>query len=106
MVNEQSSHAKDRSRLRYGIIAAYKICEIVRLSRGRRACQGLRPSTQPRSWARPPSSAYARGGCDRPVRQPSDPIHHISLAKEPDAVLVAPATANVIAKWPTALPMT
>ena len=29
---------------------------------------------------------------------PSDPIHHISLAKEADVVVVAPATANVIAK--------
>ncbi|MDO4436691.1 MAG: bifunctional phosphopantothenoylcysteine decarboxylase/phosphopantothenate--cysteine ligase CoaBC [Coriobacteriaceae bacterium] len=29
---------------------------------------------------------------------PSDPIHHISLAKEPDVVLVAPATANVLAQ--------
>ena len=29
---------------------------------------------------------------------PSDPIHHISLAQEPDLVVVAPATANIIAK--------
>ena len=29
---------------------------------------------------------------------PSDPIHHISLAKEADVIVVAPATANVIAK--------
>ena len=29
---------------------------------------------------------------------PSDPIHHISLAQEPDLVIVAPATANIIAK--------
>ncbi len=29
---------------------------------------------------------------------PSDPIHHISLAQEADLVLVAPATANAIAK--------
>ena len=29
---------------------------------------------------------------------PQDPIHHISLAQEPDVVLVAPATANVMAK--------
>ena len=32
-------------------------------------------------------------------------VTHISLAKKADVVLVAPATANVIAKWPTALPM-
>lgn len=29
---------------------------------------------------------------------PSDPIHHISLAQEPDLVVVAPATANILAK--------
>lgn len=29
---------------------------------------------------------------------PEDPIHHISLAQEADVVLVAPATANCIAK--------
>ena len=29
---------------------------------------------------------------------PEDPIHHISLAQEADVVLVAPATANSIAK--------
>ena len=29
---------------------------------------------------------------------PTDPIHHISLAEECDAFVIAPATANVIAK--------
>ncbi|MDY2776884.1 MAG: bifunctional phosphopantothenoylcysteine decarboxylase/phosphopantothenate--cysteine ligase CoaBC [Collinsella sp.] len=29
---------------------------------------------------------------------PADPIHHISLAQEADLVLVAPATANILAK--------
>lgn len=29
---------------------------------------------------------------------PSDPIHHVSLAQEADAFLIAPCTANVIAK--------
>lgn len=29
---------------------------------------------------------------------PQDPIHHISLAQEPDLIIVAPATANIIAK--------
>ena len=30
-------------------------------------------------------------------------VTHISLAKKADVILVAPATANVIAKWRTAL---
>ena len=34
---------------------------------------------------------------------PSDPIHHISLAQEPDLVVVAPATANIIAKMATGI---
>ena len=29
---------------------------------------------------------------------PSDPIHHISLAQEADLFLIAPCTANVVAK--------
>ena len=29
---------------------------------------------------------------------PSDPIHHVSLAQEADVFLIAPCTANVIAK--------
>src|SRR5699024_10412372 len=29
---------------------------------------------------------------------PEDPIHHVSLAQEADAFLIAPCTANVIAK--------
>ena len=29
---------------------------------------------------------------------PSDPIHHISLAQEADLFLIAPCTANVMAK--------
>lgn len=29
---------------------------------------------------------------------PSDPIHHVSLAQEADAMLIAPCTANVLAK--------
>lgn len=37
---------------------------------------------------------------------PQDPIHHISLSQEADLVLVAPCTANVMAKIAHGLPMT
>lgn len=83
-----------------GGIAAYKTCNIVRLlqkarrarqGRYERACHGVCGAAHvPR--------AHQRAGRGGPFRRPSDPIHHISLAQEPDLVIVAPATANIIAK--------
>ena len=83
-----------------GGIAAYKSCEILRLlqKRGYRvkvlmtehACEFVGPAT----FRALTHEKVAIGLFD----DPSDPIHHISLAQEPDLVLVAPATANVIAK--------
>ena len=83
-----------------GCIAAYKSCEIVR---------GLQKSghdvkvvmTEHGAEFVGPTTFRALTGHEVPVGlfdNPSDPIHHISLAKEPDLFLIAPATANVIAK--------
>lgn len=83
-----------------GCIAAYKACELVRqLQRaGVRVkvlmtehAEAFVGATTFRALTREP---VAVGLFD----DPSDPIHHISLAKEADAIIVAPATANVIAK--------
>ena len=83
-----------------GCIAAYKSCEIVRglQKAGARvkvvmtehACEFVGPTTF-RALTREP---VAVGLFD----DPSDPIHHVSLAKECDAFLIAPCTANVAAK--------
>mgnify|MGYP002516987936 CR=1 FL=1 len=83
-----------------GGIAAYKSCNIVRLLQKRgahvkvvmseHACEFVGPLTF-RSLTHEP---VAIGLFD----DPSDPIHHISLAQEPDLIVVAPATANIIAK--------
>lgn len=83
-----------------GCIAAYKSCEVVRLLQraGVRvkvlmsecATQFVGPTT----FRALTHETVAVGLFD----DPSDPIHHISLAQEPDVVLVAPATANVMAK--------
>ncbi len=83
-----------------GCIAAYKACEIVRglQKRGYRvkvmmtehAAQFVGPVTF-RSLTHEEVSI---GLFDHP----SDPIHHISLAEEADLVLLAPLTANVMAK--------
>lgn len=83
-----------------GCIAAYKSCEILRFlqKQGYRvkvlmtehATQFMGPTT----FRALTHEKVAIGLFD----DPEDPIHHISLAQEADAVLVAPATANIIAK--------
>lgn len=83
-----------------GCIAAYKTCEIVRglqkagvrvkVVMTEHATEFVGPTTF-RALTREP---VAVGLFD----DPSDPIHHISLAQEADAFLIAPCTANVIAK--------
>lgn len=83
-----------------GCIAAYKAAELVRLlqKRGYRvkvvmtdhATEFVGPTTF-RALTREP---VAVGLFDNP----SDPIHHISLAQEADVFLIAPCTANCIAK--------
>ena len=83
-----------------GCIAAYKSCEIVRgLQKA-----GIRVKvcmTEHATSFVGPTTFRALTREEVAVDlfdNPSDPIHHISLAKEPDVILVAPATANVIAK--------
>lgn len=83
-----------------GCIAAYKACELVRqLQRA-----GVRVKVLMTEHAEAFVGATTfRALTHEPVAvglfdDPSDPIHHISLAKEADAVIIAPATANVIAK--------
>ena len=83
-----------------GGVAAYKSCEIVRglqkagvrvkVMMTEHATHFIDPLTF-RSLTHEP---VAVGLFD----DPSDPIHHISLAAEADVVLLAPCTANVMAK--------
>ncbi len=83
-----------------GCIAAYKSCEILRglqkagvrvkVVMTEHATHFVGPTTF-RALTHEP---VAIGLFD----DPSDPIHHISLAEEADLFLIAPATANVVAK--------
>lgn len=83
-----------------GCIAAYKSCEILRrlqkagyrvkVLMTEHATQFVGPTT----FRALTHEKVAIGLFD----DPEDPIHHISLAQEADVVLVAPATANCIAK--------
>lgn len=83
-----------------GGVAAYKACEIVRglqkagvrvkVVMTEHATEFVGPSTF-RALTREP---VAVGLFDAP----GDPIHHVSLAQECDVFVVAPATANAIAK--------
>lgn len=83
-----------------GCIAAYKSCEIVRLLQKAGVRVKVLMSEHATHFVGPTTfralthEMVAVGLFD----DPQDPIHHISLAQEPDVVLVAPATANVMAK--------
>lgn len=83
-----------------GCIAAYKSCEIVRLLQKAGVRVKVLMSEHATHFVGPTTfralthETVAVGLFD----DPQDPIHHISLAREPDVVLVAPATANVMAK--------
>lgn len=88
-----------------GGIAAYKSCNIVRLLQKRGARVKVVMSEHATEFVGP---LTFRALTNEPVAvglfdDPSDPIHHISLAQEPDLVVVAPATANIIAKMATGI---
>lgn len=83
-----------------GCIAAYKACEVVRGLQKAGVWVKVCMSEHATSFVGPTTFralTHSEVAVDL-FDNPSDPIHHISLAKEPDAVLIAPATANVIAK--------
>ncbi len=83
-----------------GCIAAYKACEIVReLQKG--GCRVRVLMTENATRFVGPSTFRALTG--EPVsvslwEEPASRVHHIGLAEEADVLLVAPATANVLAK--------
>jgi phosphopantothenoylcysteine decarboxylase/phosphopantothenate--cysteine ligase len=83
-----------------GCIAAYKACEIVRLLQ--KSGHDVKVvMTEHAAAFVGPTTFRALTGHEVAVGlfdDPADPIHHISLAKEADVFLIAPATANVVAK--------
>jgi phosphopantothenoylcysteine decarboxylase/phosphopantothenate--cysteine ligase len=83
-----------------GCIAAYKACELVRALM-REGCRVKVVMTE--NATRFVGSATFRALTGEPVAvslwdEPAARVHHISLAEEADVFVVAPATANVIAK--------
>lgn len=84
-----------------GCIAAYKSCEILRglqkagvrvkIVMTKNACEFVGPTTF-RALTHEPVAIDTFGD------GPGDPIHHVSLAEECDLFLIAPCTANVLAK--------
>ena len=84
-----------------GGIAVYKTCEIVRLLQkaGLRVkvvmTENATKFVGPITFRALTHEPVAVGTFDD---APSDPIHHVSLAKEADVFLIAPCTANVIGK--------
>jgi phosphopantothenoylcysteine decarboxylase/phosphopantothenate--cysteine ligase len=83
-----------------GGIAAYKSCELVRILQKRGHVVKVVMTKHATSLVGP---ATFRALTGHPValdlfEDPAKPIHHISLAQEADCFVIAPATANVIAK--------
>lgn len=83
-----------------GCIAAYKACEVVRLLQ--KAGVRVKVVMTPHA-AEFVGPLTFRALTHEPVglglfEDPSNPIHHISLAQEADLFLIAPCTANVMAK--------
>ncbi len=83
-----------------GCIAAYKACEILRLLQKGGYRVKVLMSEHATHFVDPVTFralSHEKVAVDL-FDDPQDPIHHISLAQEADVVLVAPATANIIAK--------
>ncbi|MCF2620847.1 bifunctional phosphopantothenoylcysteine decarboxylase/phosphopantothenate--cysteine ligase CoaBC [Collinsella tanakaei] len=83
-----------------GCIAAYKACEIVRLLQKQDIDVTVCMSEHATRFVGPTTfralTHHKVAVCL--FDDPEDPIHHISLAQWADIVIVAPATANIIAK--------
>jgi len=83
-----------------GCIAAYKACEVLRLLQkaGVEVKVVMTPSgaefVTPTTFRALSQNEVAL----EPIADHNSPIHHISLAQEPDVFLIAPATANTINK--------
>ncbi len=83
-----------------GCIAAYKSCEIIRHLQRQNIHVKVVMTEHATHFVDP---LTFRALTHEPVAvdlfdNPSDPIHHISLAQEADLFLIAPCTANVMAK--------
>ncbi len=84
-----------------GCVAAYKACEVVRGLQKAGVRVKVVMTEHATEFVTP---LQFRALTHEPVAvglfddAPGDPIHHISLAKEADLFLIAPCTANVIAK--------
>ena len=89
-----------------GGIAAYKSCEIVRGLQKAGVRVKVCMTEHATHFVDPVtfrSLTHEKVAVDL-FDDPTDPIHHISLAEEADALVIAPCTANVLASWPTASP--
>lgn len=83
-----------------GCIAAYKSCEILRALQKRNVRVKVVMTQHATHFVDPVTFralAHEKVAVDL-FDDPTDPIHHISLAQEADLFLIAPCTANVMAK--------
>lgn len=83
-----------------GCIAAYKSCEILRALQKKNVCVKVIMTPHATHFVDPVTFralTHEKVAVDL-FDDPTDPIHHISLAQEADLFLIAPCTANVMAK--------
>jgi phosphopantothenoylcysteine decarboxylase/phosphopantothenate--cysteine ligase len=83
-----------------GCVAAYKSCELVREFQRAGARVKVVMTPMGAEFVTPATfQALTREEVAlAPINDPSQPIHHISLAQEADVFLIAPATANTLNK--------
>lgn len=85
-----------------GGIAAYKSCEIVSRLKKLGACVDVIMTKNAEEFVTPltfETLAKSKVVTDTFARREEYDVHHVSLAKKADVFVVAPATANVIAKF-------
>lgn len=82
-----------------GCIAAYKACEVVReFQRAGHEVSVVMTASAQEFVGLPTFQALTQGRAKASLFEDRDPIPHIKLAEEADALVIAPATANVCAK--------
>ena len=84
-----------------GGIAAYKACEVASYFTKKGVCVNVVMTEHAKEFVSPLTfEALTKNPCLSSLfdGKSADPVAHVTLGREADAVLIAPATANVIAK--------
>lgn len=84
-----------------GSIACYKVCDVIRQLQKRKLCVDVVMTKEAGEFVRPltfQALACGRVYSDMFALPPDYDVEHVALAKKAKLIVIAPATANVIAK--------